>query len=174
SMAPGAKFSTHTSAFRNKSLTSASPRSDFRFAVTDFLLALNSRKYQESCPGAPRKDLRPGSPRFGFSTLTTSAPSQASASVHAGPASHWGKSTTGTPERKSTRFTAFVQTPAERDHSAQWQSGGKSARNDRPPRPFPPDRTFPWASSIIIFAAWVCWHGGHGTVKREAARSRAR
>src|SRR5499433_672287 len=83
-MAPGAKFSTQTSAFRNKSLTSASPRSDFRFAVTDFLLALNSRKYQESCPGAPRKDLRPGSPRFGFSTLTTSAPSQASASVQEG------------------------------------------------------------------------------------------
>src|SRR5260370_17132698 len=33
-----------------------------------------------------------------------------------------------------------------------------------------PDRTFPWASSIVIFAAGVCWHGGHGGVKRSAAR----
>src|SRR5207247_6510746 len=98
-MAPGAKFSTKTSARRARSLTRASPRSDLRFAVTDFLLALNSKKYQESRPGAPRNDFRPGSPPFGFSTLTTSAPSQASASVHEGPASNCVRSSTRTPAR---------------------------------------------------------------------------
>ena len=40
---------------------------------------------------------RPGSPLFGFSILTTSAPSQASASVQVGPASNWVRSTTRTP-----------------------------------------------------------------------------
>src|SRR5207245_2928675 len=63
-MAPGAKFSTKTSARRARSLTRASPRSDLRFAVTDFLLALNSKKYQESRPGAnpgPGSVKQPGS-----------------------------------------------------------------------------------------------------------------
>ena len=41
--------------------------------------------------------LRPGSPDFGFSTLTTSAPSQASASVQDGPASNCERSSTRTP-----------------------------------------------------------------------------
>src|SRR3954470_14983925 len=43
---------------------------------------------------------RPGSPLFGFSILTTSAPSQASASVQVGPASNWVRSTTRTPCRQ--------------------------------------------------------------------------
>src|SRR5260370_14120774 len=79
------------------SLTSANPRGALRSTVTDFLLALNSRKYQESCPGWPRKDVRPGSPPLGFSTFTTSAPSQASASVQEGPASNCVRSNTRTP-----------------------------------------------------------------------------
>src|ERR1035437_5029400 len=87
SIAPGAKFSMNTSALLAISLTSASPRGDFRLTVIDFLLALNCRKYQESQPGRPAEE-RPGSPFFGFSTLTTSAPSQASASVQDGPASN--------------------------------------------------------------------------------------
>ena len=49
-MAPGAKFSTMTSARFAMFLTSSSPRSDFRLTVMDFLLALNNRKYQESWP----------------------------------------------------------------------------------------------------------------------------
>ena len=40
SIAPGAKFSTKTSARLAISLTSARPRSDLRLTVTDFLLAL--------------------------------------------------------------------------------------------------------------------------------------
>ncbi len=44
--------------------------------------------------------LRPGSPDLGFSTLTTSAPSQAKASVHDGPASNCEKSSTRTPLRQ--------------------------------------------------------------------------
>ncbi len=53
--------------------------------------------------------LRPGSPNFGFSTLTTSAPSQASASVQDGPASNCEKSSTRTPLRqfKETWFAAM-------------------------------------------------------------------
>src|SRR5215470_2612258 len=44
--------------------------------------------------------LRPGSPPCGFSTLTTSAPSQANASVQEGPASNWVRSSTRTPARQ--------------------------------------------------------------------------
>jgi len=45
-------------------------------------------------------NLTPGSPRPGFSILTTSAPSQAKASVQVGPASNWVRSTTLTPLRQ--------------------------------------------------------------------------
>src|SRR6185437_7777459 len=84
---------------------SSSPRSDFKLTVTDFLLALNNRKYQESWswPEAPCNSKRPASPPRGFSILTTSAPSQASASVQEGPASNWLRSRTRTPERKPGR-----------------------------------------------------------------------
>ncbi len=53
--------------------------------------------------------LRPGSPDFGFSTLTTSAPSQASASVQDGPASNCERSSTRTPLRqlRETWFAAM-------------------------------------------------------------------
>src|ERR1700736_506836 len=101
-MTPGAKFSTMTSARFAMFLTSSSPRSDFRLTVMDFLLALNNRKYQESWlwPDDPRNGKRPASPPRGFSTLTTSAPSQASASVQDGPASNWVRSSTRTPARQ--------------------------------------------------------------------------
>src|SRR5271166_2610646 len=107
-IAPGAKFSTMTSARFAMFLTRSSPRSDLRLTVMDFLLALNNRKYQESwfwfwlgpvC--RPNKE-RPASPPCGFSTLTTSAPSQASASVQDGPASNWVRSRTRTPARQPT------------------------------------------------------------------------
>src|SRR6476646_8220421 len=102
-MAPGAKFSTMTSARFAMFLTSLSPCSDFRLTVMDFLLALNNRKYQESWPWQledARSEKRPASPPCGFSTLTTSAPSQASASVQEGPASNWVRSRTRTPARQ--------------------------------------------------------------------------
>src|SRR6516162_182153 len=107
SIAPGAKFSTMTSARFAMFLTRSSPRSDLRLTVMDFLLALNNRKYQESWFGLwlgpdcrPNKE-RPASPPCGFSTLTTSAPSQASASVLDGPASNWVRSRTRTPARNA-------------------------------------------------------------------------
>src|SRR5262245_25245844 len=106
-MAPGAKFSTMTSARFTMFLTRSSPRSDLRLTVMDFLLALNNRKYQESWfwlwfgPDCRPNKERPASPPCGFSTLTTSAPSQASASVQDGPASNWVRSRTRTPARKA-------------------------------------------------------------------------
>src|SRR5215470_5953832 len=95
-------FSTVTSAFFSISLTISSPRGDLRLSVIDFLLALNWWKYQGSLSGLPGANRRPGSPVFGFSILTTSAPSQASASVQEGPASNCVKSTTRTPSRQSS------------------------------------------------------------------------
>src|ERR1700681_2350811 len=101
-MTPGAKFSTMTSARFTMFLTRSSPRSDLRLTVMDFLLALNNRKYQESWlgPDCRPNNERPASPPCGFSTLTTSAPSQASASVQDGPASNWVRSRTRTPARQ--------------------------------------------------------------------------
>src|ERR1700745_1250814 len=90
-------------------LTRSIPRSDLRLTVMDFLLALNNGKYQESWFGLwlgpdcrPNKE-RPASPPCGFSTLKTSAPSQASASVQDGPASNWVRSRTRTPARKGRK-----------------------------------------------------------------------
>src|SRR5207248_5181262 len=95
-------FSTVTSAFLSSSLTISSPRGDFKFSVSDFLLALNWWKYQGSLSGLPGCMRRPGSPVLGFSILTTSAPSQARLSVQDGPASNCVKSTTLTPSRQSS------------------------------------------------------------------------
>src|SRR5271170_2527085 len=107
-------FSIVTSAFFSSSFTISRPRGDLRLRVTDFLLALNWWKYQGSSSGWPGRSRRPGSPVFGFSILTTSAPSQASASVHDGPASTWVKSTTRTPARQSSStpsVAAIAHTP---------------------------------------------------------------
>src|SRR5271166_2607587 len=93
-------FSTVTSAFFSISLTISSPFSDFRLIASDFLLTLNWWKYQGSSSGLPGRNRRPGSPRPGFSILTTSAPNQASTSVEVVPASNWVKSTTLIPCRK--------------------------------------------------------------------------
>src|SRR5215471_14226626 len=118
-------FSTVTSAFFSISLTISSPRGDLRLSVIDFLLALNWWKYQGSLSGLPGASRRPGSPVFGFSILTTSAPSQASASVQDGPASNCVKSTTRTPSRQSSSTPlAFISR-----HSSQKQAG-TIARDD--------------------------------------------
>src|ERR1700719_1027426 len=106
-------FSTVTSALANSDLTISRPRGDLRLRVIDFLLALNWWKYHGSSSGWPGRSRRPGSPVVGFSILTTSAPSQASASVHDGPASNWVKSTTLTPARQSssTPIPVIARTP---------------------------------------------------------------
>ena len=63
----------------------------------------------------PLPNTRPGSPPFGFSTLTTSAPSQARASVQDGPASNCDKSSTRTPSRQfgATPTPSIPVTPVE-------------------------------------------------------------
>src|SRR5262245_23354064 len=71
-MAPGAKFSTNTSALRARSRTSFLPRLDFKSIASDFLLALKLKTLKESRSGSVRIR-RPGSPALGFSSLTTSA-----------------------------------------------------------------------------------------------------
>src|SRR5215204_885210 len=93
-------FSAVTSAFASISLTISRPFGDFRLIAIDFLLTLNWRKYQGSSSGLPGRSRRPGSPRPGFSILTTSAPNHASTSVQVVPASNCVKSTTLTPCRK--------------------------------------------------------------------------
>src|SRR5580698_6152843 len=93
-------FSATMSAFLIISLTISSPFGDFRFNVIDFLLTLDWWKYHGSSSGLPGRSRRPGSPRPGFSILTTSAPNQANTSVEVVPASNWVKSTTLTPWRK--------------------------------------------------------------------------
>src|SRR5437868_14417947 len=98
-------FSTVTSAFFSISLTISSPLGDFRLIVRDFLLTLNWWKYHGSSSGLPGRSRRPGSPRPGFSILTTSAPNQASTSVEVVPASNCVKSTTLTPCRKLKSWT---------------------------------------------------------------------
>src|SRR5580700_10175758 len=98
-------FSTVTSAFFSSSLTISSPLGDFRLIASDFLLTLNWWKYQGSSSGLPARRRRPGSPRPGFSILTTSAPNHASTSVEVVPASNWVKSTTLTPCRKLKSWT---------------------------------------------------------------------
>src|SRR5262249_35381416 len=109
-MVPGAMFSTVTSAFLSSSRTISSPRGDFTFKVTDFLLALNWWKYHGSS-GWPGCSRRPGSPVRGFSIFTTSAPSQARVSVHEGPASTWVKSTTRMPLRQSSSTPMLIADP---------------------------------------------------------------
>src|SRR5262245_19992379 len=107
-------FSTVMSAFLIMSLTSWSPRGDLRSIAMDFLLALNMWKYHGSVSGLPGCSRRPGSPVFGFSILTTSAPSQASASVQDVPASNWVKSTTRIPARHSNSWTfSFIADPSQ-------------------------------------------------------------
>src|ERR1043165_3158045 len=103
-------FSIAMSAFFSISLTSASPRGDLRSTVSDFLLALNMWKYHGSSGALPGSTRRAGSPVFGFSILTTSAPSHASASVQDGPASNWVKSTTRIPARNCSSWQVSLIT----------------------------------------------------------------
>ena len=142
---PGAMFSTVTSAFFSISLTISSPFGDFRLIASDFLLTLNWWKYHGSSSGLPGRSRRPGSPRPGFSILTTSAPNQASTSVEVVPASNWVKSTTLTPCRKLKSWVLSLiaappvaaQMPA---HSLRLPAPHRNAFGDAGPSAFRCDR----------------------------------
>src|SRR5450759_516925 len=116
-MAPGAKFSTKTSALRAMSLTISRPRGDFRLTVTDLLLALYIRKYGSSRCGVVAPVRRPGSPPTGFSTFTTSAPSHARTWVQEVPASNCVRSSTRTPVRQpgATALVSFIDFSNDRN-----------------------------------------------------------
>src|SRR5262249_13921596 len=66
--------------------------------------------------------LRPGSPDFGFSTLTTSAPRKASASVQDGPASNCERSRTRTPLRQASDLELLCIAS-----SSPWLTGNRQA-----------------------------------------------
>src|SRR5262249_8246294 len=109
SIAPGAKFSIITSAHLARRLTSSSPRGSFRLIAAERLFELYCRKYSASASREVRPSDRPGSPEPGFSILTTSAQSQASASVQDGPASNWVRSRILRPARQ---FSPLIDGPS--------------------------------------------------------------
>src|SRR6185312_3190107 len=139
-------FSAVMSAFFSISLTISRPFGDFRLIAIDFLLTLNWRKYQGSSSGLPGRRRRPGSPRPGFSILTTSAPNQASTSVQVVPASNWVKSTTLTPLRKlrsvvlpamtvSSEFAGDSVPVIARRRNWAWRPTGRGAATGRGAQP---------------------------------------
>src|SRR6266446_4562925 len=94
SIAPGAKFSTSTSASRISFSIIALPSGVLVFSVSDFLLLLSVMKYSASKSGTSRSWRRVTSPTPGRATFSTSAPNHANNWVHAGPACTPVKSTT--------------------------------------------------------------------------------
>src|SRR5262249_60796998 len=72
----------------------------FRLVAAERLFELYCRKGRASASGGVGPSDRPGSPEPGFSILTTSAPSQASASVQDGPASNCVRSRILRPARQ--------------------------------------------------------------------------
>src|SRR5437763_4446127 len=145
-------FSAVMSAFFSICLTMSRPFGDFRLIAIDFLLTLNWRKYQGSSSGLPGRKRRPGSPRPGFSILTTSAPNQASTSVQVVPASNWVKSTTFTPCRKLSSWMLSLIARSSRE------CVGNSV-----PLPAPRRNAFPLSRSGLI----LC---GHAADLRYAER----
>src|SRR6516225_11778691 len=137
-------FSTVTSALFSISLTMSSPFGDFRLIASDFLLTLNWWKYHGSSSGLPGRSRRPGSPRPGFSILTTSAPNQASTSVEVVPASNWVKSTTLTPWRK---LRSWVLSLIADSHSLRADAGTQPAPS-RATTQCLPDRFGGWARRV--------------------------
>src|SRR5262249_28945983 len=149
-------FSTVTSAFLSSSRTISSPRGDFRFKVTDFLLALNWWKYHGSS-GWPGCSRRPGSPVRGFSTFTTSAPSHARASVHEGPASNWVKSTTRMPSRQLSSTLMPIAHLSRCDHMPIIVLIIPAEATHRPYRGGEESR-HPWVSQLPNSPLTVCLH----------------
>ena len=76
-------------------------------------------------PGPLPVTCRPGSPRFGFSTFTTSAPIHARASVQVGPASNCVRSTTFTPFRqlRGAKFPLILLVSSTLGTSPEQRSG---------------------------------------------------
>jgi len=114
-MTSGRKFSTTTSAPATSFLKISLPSADLRFSVSDFLLAFWARKlvpisillYFGTLPRT-----RARSPAFGFSILTTSAPSNARWSVQNGPDRTLVRSSTRTPESAPTAQLRCARTGA--------------------------------------------------------------
>src|ERR1700730_3136454 len=163
STAPGAKFSVKTSAFFTISLTSASPRSDFRLTVCDRLLAFYIMKYYAS-----PKPVRPASPPLGFSTLAMSAPIQASASVQVVPASNCVRSSTRIPVRQpgDAGVTSIVDSfsggschPAKAGPGQAAVVPLDSRFADQPSRTYP-NRPLPVLSEFDYMRDWSCLCAG--------------
>ncbi len=106
-MTPGRKFSTRTSACRERaSGRPRAPRRVFRFRVTDFLFAFWARKLvpiSSLFSFGTFPSFRARSPSVGFSILITSAPRRARWSVAKGPERTFVRSRTRTPSRSLLR-----------------------------------------------------------------------
>src|ERR1700757_1911099 len=80
---------------------------------------------------------RPGSPRLGSSTWTTSAPSQASASVQDGPASNCVRSSTLTPARQLRgALFSFIGTQSSKAAAKSHDSAGDTPMASNQPSVF--------------------------------------
>src|ERR1700722_2226683 len=86
SIAPGPKFSSRTSDWPITSLNNRVPSPVLRLSGRPRLLALKSRNNRLSLPFLSAWTVRATSPPFGSSSLTTSAPKNASICAQAGPA----------------------------------------------------------------------------------------
>src|SRR3954454_13204643 len=93
-MAPGAKFSTSTSAPAISRRSTCLPPSVFRSSTMPRLLRFIIRKEAASSPIFGGTEWRGSSPFGGFLILMTSAPMSASIRVQVGPAMTWVRSTT--------------------------------------------------------------------------------
>src|SRR3954471_3735156 len=102
-MAPGAKFSTSTSASAIRRRSTCLPPSVLRSSTMPRLLRFIIRKEAASSPIFGGTEWRGSSPFGDFSILMTSAPMSASIRVQVGPAMTWVRSTTLRPASGSLR-----------------------------------------------------------------------
>src|SRR5262245_12575180 len=105
-MAPGAKFSTSTSAPAMSRRSTSLPPVVFRSSTMPRLLRFIIRKEAASSPIFGGTEWRVSSPFGDFSILMTSAPMSASISVQVGPAMTWVRSTTFRPASGPGRWPA--------------------------------------------------------------------
>jgi hypothetical protein len=96
-MAPGAKFSTNTSALAMRRRSTFAPPGVLRSSAMPRLLRFIIRNEAASLPTLGGIECRVSSPSGSFSILITSAPMSASMSVQVGPAITWVRSTTFSP-----------------------------------------------------------------------------
>ena len=121
SMAPGAKFSTSTSASRISFSITSLPSGVLVSSSSDRLLLLSIVKYSASRSGMSRNWRRVTSPPAGRSTFSTSAPNHASSCVHAGPACTPGE----VDDFDSFEWQIHDQTLRVPRGTVQWPSGAE-------------------------------------------------